>query len=134
MKPFRLPPAVAKPIKNYLASTVPALVAPLSPAAGLALDENWTTSSPPFIGVFDDGGLPVWPVSVRPRIRVTVWADGQDNARTIAGMCLGVLLSHSIPGIATVTDPTGLTDARDPHNHGIMCFFSVTAQARTLAA
>ncbi|WP_433660793.1 hypothetical protein ACQPW1_00440 [Nocardia sp. CA-128927] len=133
MKPYRLPADPAKLIKNKLAATVPGLVAAPHPTVALTVPANWSTASPPHIGVFDDGGGNRWPVSTAPTVRVTVWAAGRDRARGIAGVCLGVLLTYRIDGVATITAPTGLLEALDAHNSGQMCSFTVTAQARTLA-
>ncbi|WP_280441197.1 hypothetical protein [Nocardia brasiliensis] len=133
MKPYRVPADPAKLLKDKLAAVVPGLVAAPAPTFGLVVPPSWTTHAPPHVGVFDDGGPNRWPVSTAPTVRVTVWAAGRDRARRIAGVCLGVLLSHRVEGVATITDPTGLVEALDPHNNGQMCSFTVTAQARTLA-
>lgn len=132
-KPFRLPGDPAKAIKQYLASVVPGLVAAPAPYVGLVLPLDWKTTSAPAVVVFDDGGPPVWPVATAPTIRVTVWADGRDRSRRIAGVCLGVLLAHRIPGVSTVTQPSGLLEAIDSNNGGVMTSFTVRALARTIA-
>lgn len=132
MKPLRRPADPAKTAKNYLASVLPGLVAGPSPTFGLVVPADWTRTKPPHLVVFDDSGPTRWPVSTRPLLRVTVWADGRDRSREIAGIALGVLLSHRIDGIATITDPSGLLEARDANNSGLMCSFTVRAQARTL--
>ncbi|WP_280265345.1 hypothetical protein [Nocardia wallacei] len=72
-------------------------------------------------------------MATRPTIRVTVWAAGRDRAREIAGAALGVMLSHRIPGLASVTNPTGLLEAVDSNNSGTTVSFTVSAQARTVA-
>ncbi|WP_052373507.1 hypothetical protein [Nocardia otitidiscaviarum] len=134
MKPFRTPADPAKVIKNYLAATVPPLVSGPAPVFGMVLPVNWSpSSSAPAVVAFDDGGPTRWPVTTAPTVRITVWANGRDRARGIAGVCLGVVLAHRIPGVATVTDPTGLLEAVDSNNGGHMCSFTVRAQARTLA-
>ncbi len=133
MKPYRLPADPAKTAKNYLASVVPGLVAAPSPTFGMVLPSNWATSSAPAVVLFDDGGPNRWPVATRPTIRVTVWAAGRDRAREIAGAALGVMLSHRIPGLASVTNPTGLLEAVDSNNSGTTVSFTVSAQARTVA-
>lgn len=138
MKPLRLPGDPAKLAKNHLAATLPALVGathlPIGSTFGMALPPGWTTKSPPALVVFDDGGGHRWPVTTRPTLRVTVWADGRDRSRAIAGAALAVLLSHRIDGIATITDPSGLLEARDSNNAGLMCSFTVRAQSRTVPA
>lgn len=133
-KPFRIPADPAKVAKNYLASVVPALVAPPpAPTFGLVVPSDWTPAAAPLVAVFDDSGPLAWPVSTSPTLRITVWANGRDRSHRIAGVCLGVLLAHRIPGIATITEPTNLVEAVDDNNHGQMCSFTVRAQARTLA-
>ncbi|WP_280335479.1 hypothetical protein [Nocardia wallacei] len=133
MKPLRRPADPAKTAKNYLAAVLPGLVGAPVPTFGMVLPKTWTTASVPAVVVFDDGGPSTWPVSTRPTVRVTVWADGRDRARTIAGAALGVLLAHRIPGIAAITNPTGLLEAVDSNNGGITASFTVSATARTLA-
>lgn len=134
MKPYRVPADPAKVAKNYLAANLPPLVAAPTPTFGVVLPSGWTKSSPPALVVFDDGGSHRWPMTTRPTVRVTVWAAGRDRAREIASRAFGVLLSHRIPGIATITNPTGLLEAIDPNNGGVTVSFTVTAQARTLAS
>ncbi len=132
-KLFRVPADPAKVAKNYLAGVVPALVGAPAPAFGLVLDSQWTPAAVPAVIVFDDSGPIKWPVLTEPTLRVTVWSGGRDRSRQIAGICLGVLMTHRIPGIASITDPALFTEDVDDHNHGVMCSFTVRALARTLA-
>ncbi|WP_433658037.1 hypothetical protein ACQPW1_39710 [Nocardia sp. CA-128927] len=131
-RPFRVPADPARIAKNYLAAVVPAL-APPPPTFAMVLPPDWTPVAAPVVVVFDDSGPVVWPVSTSPTLRVTVWAAGRDRSRRIAGVCLGVLLAHRIPGIGSITDPTGLVEDIDAHTKGVMCSFTVRALARTLA-
>lgn len=133
MKPFRTPADPAKTAKDYLASVLPGLIAAPAPTFGMVLPSGWTKSAPPALVVFDDGGPNRWPVSTRPTLRITVWANGRDRARGTAGAALGVMLAHRIPGIATINNPTGLIEAVDSNNGGTTVSFTVSAQARTLA-
>lgn len=132
MKPLRAPGDGAKPAKNYLAGVVPALVDAPAPTFSLNLPEAWKTTDAPHVSVFDDSGPVVPFVATKSRLRVTVWADGRDRARSIAGVCMAVLMAHRIDGIA-VSDPTGLADSRDSTNGGLMCSFTVAAIVRTIA-
>jgi hypothetical protein len=134
VKPLRLPGDPAKLAKNYLAGVLPAMVGAPAPTFGLVLPAGWTTKSPPAVVVFDDSGPVRWPTTTRPLLRVTVWSDGRDRSREIAGAALGVLQSHRIAGIATLTEPSGLLEARDSNNGGLMCSITVRAQSRTLPA
>lgn len=131
--PFRTPADPARIAKDYLATVVPALVGGPAPTFGMVVPSSWTPAAAPVVVVFDDSGPVLWPVCTSPTLRVTVWAAGRDRSRRIAGVCLGVLLAHRIPGIGSVTDPTGLVEAVDEHNAGVMCSFTVRAVARTLA-
>ncbi|MFD3431156.1 hypothetical protein [Nocardia fluminea] len=133
-KPYRLPGDPAKAIKDHLASVLPGLVSAPAPTVGMGLPSSWSTASPPAVVVFDDTGPVQWPVTTSPTIRVTVWANGRDRSRTIAGRCLGVLLAHRVPGVSTITQPTSLLEAVDGNNNGLMCSFTVRALARTTAA
>ncbi|WP_378735523.1 hypothetical protein [Nocardia brasiliensis] len=132
-KPYRLPGDPAKAIKDYLAAVLPGIVAAPASTVGMVLPSNWSTSSAPAVVVFDDGGEVRWPVTTAPTVRVTVWATGRDRSRTIASRCLGVLLAHKVPGVATITRPTSLLEAVDESNHGVMTSFTVRALARTIA-
>ncbi|GAB4582622.1 hypothetical protein [Nocardia sp. IFM 10818] len=134
MKPARLPADPAKAIKNYLAATVPPLVAAPAPTFGMVLPANWTTQTAPAVVVFDDSGPTRWPVTTRPLIRITVWANGRDRSLAIAGAALSVVMAHRIPGVATISEPSALLEARDSTNSGILASFTVRAQARTLPA
>ncbi|MGW6699639.1 hypothetical protein [Nocardia sp. NPDC055049] len=132
-KPYRLPGDPAKAIKQYLGTVVPGLVTAPAPTVGLVLPMDWKPDKAPAIAVFDDGGPTRWPVTTAPLVRVTVWADGRDRSRRIAGVCLGVLLSHRIAGVSTITQPSGLLEALDSNNGGVMTSFTVRALARTIA-
>ncbi|QIS00989.1 hypothetical protein F5X71_00385 [Nocardia brasiliensis] len=132
-KPLRLPGDPARAIKDYLAAVLPGLVVAPAPTVGMVLPAAWKPASPPAVVVFDDGGPVRWPVTTAPTVRVTVWANGRDRSRAIAGRCLGVLLSHRIPGVATITQPSSLLEALDSNNSGVMTSFTVRALARTLA-
>ncbi|MFC9768835.1 hypothetical protein [Rhodococcus jostii] len=134
MKPLRIPGDPARAAKDHLAATIPALISGIDPTFGLSLPGDWTPASAPWVVVFDDTGPAVWPIATRPLLRITVWSSGRTRSREIAGLCLGVLLAHQIPGIATARDPSSILDARDSHNNGIMASFTVRATARTIAA
>ncbi len=134
MKPARIPADPAKAAKNHLAAVLPGLVAAPAPTVGLVVPSGWTTSSPPAVAVFDDGGPSRWPVTTRPLLRITVWANGRDRARAIAGAALSVLTSQPIPGIATIREPSGLLETRDSNNNAHVVSFTVRAQSRTLPA
>lgn len=130
---MRLPDDTAMRVKDYLKAQLPAH-GELTVSVGLALPGKWTRSEPPVVVVFDDGGPSEWPILTEPRIRVTVWASGRSLAREIAALCVGLLMSFDVPGVAHVRDPSSILDARDDHNGGIMASFTVAAKSRTVAA
>lgn len=134
MKPHRIPPDPAASIKAFLAAELPALVADPNPTVGVVLPADWKLASPPAVVVFDDSGPTLWPVMVKPTIRVTVWANGRTRARAIAGAALGLLLSQRVAGVATITTPSQLLDARDSNTGAILASFTCRAQSRTLPA
>ncbi|MFC9769683.1 hypothetical protein [Rhodococcus jostii] len=133
MKPVRIPSDPAVAVKDHLATTVPPLLTGIDPTFGVILPGDWTPTSAPRVVVFDDSGPTVWPIATRPLLRITVWASGRSRARQIAGLCLGILLAHSIPAIATIRDPSSILDARDSHTGAVMASFTVRATARTHA-
>ena len=130
--PLRVPGEMAQPIKDYLAATLPGLLSePVT--VSLGLPSNWTEQSTPHVGVFDDSGPMSWPIMSSNRLRLVVWAGDRTVARRIAGRCAGVILTHRIPGIANVIDPSTLTDGRDPNNGGTTAEWYATVRVRTVA-
>lgn len=127
MKALRKPRDAARPVRDFLAERV---VSTPGVTVALSLSPNWTPKSPPAVVVFNDGGPVSWPVATKPTIRVTVWADGRDQAGDIGGMCMGWLLALRVPGVK-VSPGTALIYARDPKNGGIMASFTVNATVRT---
>ena len=121
---------VADWLKTELAAAFPTLT------IGLELPSSWSKTSPPALVVFDDAG-PIrageWPVATRPLLRVTVWAGGRSEARTVAGRALGLLLCKPVPGVARVKPATQLLDTRDSNTGGYVASFTVNTTARTVA-
>lgn len=132
MKAARVPPNPVRSVKDFYLSRL-SLIHSEPVTAALNVPGGWKPGeSPPHIGVFDDSGPTAWPVAVKPLLRITVWSNGETLSRAIAGRCMGLLLAHSIPGIANVREPSSLLIARDPHNGGVMASFSVRVTSRTL--
>lgn len=131
MKARVQPRDATAPIVDFLADQV----AQIDPAieAALNLSPEWVPEHPPAVVVFDDTGPVNWPVSTSPQIRVTVWADGRDRARDIAGKCLGWLLCSKVPGITHIGPGVGLLDGRDERNGGMTASFTVTTIVRTVS-
>lgn len=112
-------------IADYLR---PLITAPAG--CGVALDPGWKSNGAPFLVVFDDGGASEWPVCTNPRIRVTVWGGTRSDARGMAAWALGVLMAHTIPGVAQLRDPSSILMAKDTENGGIMASFTMAARFR----
>ena len=134
-EPLRVPGEMAQPVKDHLAATLPPILGAAHPVTvSLGVPADWTAAqSKPHIGVFDDGGALQWPILARPRLRLVVWSNSRSESRFIAGRCLGVLLTHRIPGVANVIGPTALIDGRDPHNQALTAEFYATVLVRTVA-
>ncbi|BDC71074.1 hypothetical protein [Prescottella equi] len=128
MKALRKPRDAAVPIKDFLIGQLAAT--DHGATAALKLPTDWSPKSPPAVVVFDDGGPQRWPVSTKPQIRITVWAEGRGEAREIAGKCMGWLLALRVPGVK-VSPGSALIDARDPKNGGMMASFTVNTTVRT---
>lgn len=99
---------------------------------GHGLRENWSPKMPPHIAVFDDSGPMQFPIVTQPQIRITTWARDYDEARRITGLCLGLVLTHKIPGIAQVLPGASLSDARDSRTGGHMVTFTARTRIRTV--
>lgn len=131
-EPIRVESDAAAAIKAFYVTELDGLVdGPYTVSTNIP--HEWTPDDPPHVGVFDDGGPGQWPVFDNPRIRVTVWAPGRTRARRIASICRGMVNVRRVPGVSRIDDPSGIIDARDPHNGGIMASFHVGAVARTVA-
>lgn len=130
-EPIRRPGDGAKQVKNFLLANSGLFTEPVTFA--LNVPREWQPeTSPPHVGIFDDGGGTDWPIVTRPILRVTVWSDGRDRSRDVAGLCMGIMLGRTIKGIR-FTDPSSILEAFDSHNRGRMASFTVQATVRTVA-
>ncbi len=126
-------PAGARLLKDHLklhmSTKYPALT------YGLGLDKDWTPAKPPALVVFDDSG-PVDSamggrlIRTRPTLRVVVWSDGLTLSGNIAAYALGQTLSRKAEGFSQILPGTGLLDARDTNNGGIMVSYTVRTRLR----
>ena len=123
-----IPPDTARTISQYLRPLAP------SYAVGLSLPSTWRPGGPTALIISDDGGAGEWPVSMRTRIRVTAWSHDRNTSRDAAAWAMGVLLTHTIPGVAQIRDPSAILDAVDSRNSGSMAGFTVAVRARTITA
>lgn len=103
------------------------------------IDADWNVLVPgtkPAIVVDDDGGPVTWPIWSRPIIRVTVYANGKQTARTLRRKAIGGLMSNPPAGIYLPTQSPaapgiGYTEARDPTTGADLASFTVTATVKT---
>ncbi|QLF83989.1 tail terminator [Gordonia phage Upyo] len=112
-------------LKRYMAGKYPSLT-----YSAAQLDPNWTKASAPALVVFDDSGGMDWPVRTNPTLRVVVWAKDLATARPIAAYALGQTLSRKADGFSQVLPGTGLLDATDSNNNGIMVSYTVRTRLR----
>lgn len=126
----RVPGPVVRPVVLFLDGHQSRLGP--SVTIGFGLREGWTTKMPPHVAVFDDSGPMQWPIVTQPQVRITTWARDYDDARRISGLCLGLLLTHSVPGIAQVLPGASLFDARDSRTGGHMVSFTARTKVRTV--
>lgn len=116
-------------LKLHMSTKYPALT------YGLGLDKDWTPAKPPALVVFDDSG-PVDSamggrlIRTRPTLRVVVWSDGLTLSGNIAAYALGQTLSRKAEGFSQILPGTGLLDARDTNNGGIMVSYTVRTRLR----
>lgn len=119
-------------LADFYEAVLPSIPDPPQCTVGLGLLDGWQPSAPRHVGVFDDSGPSRWPISTRPILRVTIWASDRAAARDLAGLCMGLALGRKVPGIANVREPSGILDAVDPKNSGLMASFTVRTTVRTL--
>lgn len=131
---LRVPGDPAYEIKEFLKDEMPALAGGPAPTFGMRVPGSWTKSAPAHVAVFDDGGPARWPISTTPTVRVTVWGYGRTNARRLAGLALGLVLTRRVPGVSTITQPSSILESGDSnHPDATLASFTVRAQARTIA-
>ena len=116
-------------LKTHMSDRYPTLT------YGLGLDKDWNPGNPPALVVYNDGGPLDYAaggklVTTRPTLRVVVWSDGLTLSGNIAAYALGQTLSRKAEGFAQILPGTGLLDARDSHNGGIMVSFTVRTRLR----
>lgn len=129
---LRVPGEALAPIKAFLLQQLPMRDEPSrSATVGLKLPDDWNTSAAAAVVLYDDSGPLLWPVATESQVRVTVWANGRDNARTIAKIALGLLLTSRVDGIARLKPSTNLIDGRDERTGGLLASFTVKTTVRT---
>jgi hypothetical protein len=116
-------------LKLHMSTKYPALT------YGLGLDKDWTPAKPPALVVFNDGGPLEYGaggrlITTRPTLRVVVWSDGLTLSGNIAAYALGQTLSRKAEGFSQILPGTGLLDARDTNNGGIMVSYTVRTRLR----
>lgn len=131
-EPIRVPGDGVKMVKSFLIDNAALFDDDVTFA--LNVPSDWQPGlSPPHVGIFDDGGGTEWPIVTRPTIRITAWSDGRDRSRGVVGLCMGIILGRTIPGMTFSREPSAILDALDSHNGGRMASFFVRATVRTVA-
>lgn len=127
MKPLVVPPDPERVFVDYLTARLRERGDQTK--VGTDLPADWTVQSPDFVQVADDGGIVVqYPILYRHTVRVTVWSGTKSRGKALAGLCLGLMLSH--PGdeqVASVPDASGILPASDPATKGRLASFTATA-------
>ncbi|WP_213452891.1 hypothetical protein [Rhizomonospora bruguierae] len=132
MKPLLVPPDAERAIVDYL--TAQLLARGDDREVGTELPRGWTTASPDFVQVADDGGPVYQRILHRKTVRITTWSGHKSRGKALAGLCLGLVLIH--PGddqVASVPADgvSGILPALDPATKG--CLASFTAAVNLLA-
>lgn len=130
MKPRRIPSDHVGPVKAFLTGQAATDIAGATVAKSLPQGWDPAMSPPAVVVASDPGSMSEWPVYTGEQIRVAVWADGETEARRLARLCLGWLLSLRVPGIG-VRSGTGLLVTRDKDTGGYIAGFTVRTRART---
>lgn len=105
--------------------------------ARLNVPEKWTPTAGPVLVVADDGGSALLPISSRHVIRLTAYAPGRTQARSIVALAAAKLVeSQPRPAGVTYVDPNvgGILDARDKATGAFLASVLVTVTARTVEA
>lgn len=111
-------------LKIHMAGKYPTLT------YGLALDPDWTPEAPPTLVVFDDSGPVEWPVRTQHTLRVVVWSNSLTLSGKIAAYAFGQTLCRKAPQFSQILPGTGLLDAKDSRNDGLMVSYTVRARLR----
>lgn len=103
------------------------------PRVAMDVPTDWDLKSGiPLVTVHDDGGPLQYPILSHHTIRVTVRANGNPLARSIANRASGNLHNHLPAGLEKVRlNGTALTEARDTDTGADLASFTVTATVRT---
>ncbi|MEI8229421.1 MAG: hypothetical protein WCH77_14320, partial [Planctomycetota bacterium] len=99
----------------------------------LNVPEKWKPADTPVLVVADDGGPTMWPAMSRHTIRLTVYAAGRTQARTIASLAACLLGDGRPNGVNHVSSDMGsILDARDPNTGAVLASVLITATSRTV--
>ena len=99
----------------------------------LNVPEKWQPSSGAILVVADDGGPTWWPIKSQHTIRLTAYAAGRSEARSVAALAAGLLGEGRPPGVASIDSDMGtILDARDRNTGAMLASILITAHARTV--
>lgn len=102
-------------------------------AVRLNVPDKWTPSDGAILVIADDGGPTMWPIKSQHTIRLTSYAAGRTQARSITARAAGLLGDGRPPGVASIDSDMGaILDARDPNTGAMLASILLTAQARTV--
>ena len=130
MKPLTVPSDAERVTIDYLGPVLAAHGQDVT--CGVDVPSTWTTATKPHVQVGWDGTpRSFYPVADVATVRVTAWASTTTAAKTLAGLCEGLLLSH--PGseaIGNVRPGTGVLPVQDPTTKAQLASISVLMTLR----
>jgi hypothetical protein len=116
---------------------LPPVKAFLEPEMGVEVRQNfppdYKSTDAPFLLIANDGGPMQYPVSTRPTVRLTAYAEGRGEAVRLASKAMGLLLCRRVPGIANVRPGSNLIDDRDEKTKAFFASTTVLVTIRTAA-
>jgi len=99
----------------------------------LNVPEKWTTADGAILVIADDGGPVMWPTMSRHTVRLTAYAAGRTQARSIVALAGGLLGNGRPAGVHSVdTDMGGIIDARDTNTGAVLASALITVTSRTI--
>ena len=125
MKPLATAPDAERVVIDYLTAALAARGQDVT--VGVNVPATWAAGTKPHVLVGWDGTPDVsYPIFARASVRITCWASSTTAAKALAGLCEGLLLSHSGgPGVASIKSLTGVLPTRDPDTGAQLAMIAV---------
>ena len=99
----------------------------------LNVPDKWTPADGPILVVADDGGPTLWPIKSQHIIRLTSYAAGRTEARSIVTLAAGLLGDGRPAGVASIgSDMGSVLDSRDSNTGAMLASVLMTAHAKTV--